>query len=140
MTKIETIELYGVITKITAISAHDVIVDVKEEGTGKVWEVVLADDMRTHFDLEEGLHVYARGAKALGGIFADCFEEWGRVCAVCGKWHTEGYYVLENDYACSEECAVYLYHGDWNAFKADLALLDFPDTADNAPTYWTEWE
>lgn len=140
MTKIETIELYGVITKITAISAHVVIVDVKEEGTDKVWEVVLADDMRTPFYLEEGLHVYARGAKALGGIFADCFEEWGRVCAVCGKWHTEGYYVLENDYACSEECAVYLYHGDWNAFKADLALLDFPDTADNAPTYWTEWE
>lgn len=53
MTKIETIELYGVITKITAISAHDVIVDVKEEGTGnEVGSPEVSGVWRVHLPLQ----------------------------------------------------------------------------------------
>lgn len=139
MTKIETIELYGVITKITAISAHNVIVDVKEEGTGKVWEVVLADDMRIHFDLEVGVHVYARGEKALGGIFADYIDEWGRYCSHCGKHMTEGWYVKEYMYACCDECAIALCE-DEEDFRAGIIVDENGDLTDEAYTYWTEWE
>lgn len=48
--------------------------------------------------------------------------------------------VGECEYACSEECALKLYKGDEEAFKSDLAMLDDPDLANNAPTYWTEWD
>lgn len=134
------IEIYGVITKITAISAHDVIIDVKEEGTNKVWEVLLTNDMRLHFDLEEGVHVYACGEKALGGIFAEYVDEWGRICSHCGKHHTEGWYVNEDFYACSDECAIALCDGDEDAFRAGIIVDENGDLTDDAYTYWTEWE
>ena len=124
------IEIYGVITKITAVSAHDVIINVKEEGTNKVWEVLLANDMRLHFDLEEGVHVYARGEKALGGIFAEYVDEWGRICSHCGKHHTEGYYSENTGlYACSDECLEHLYTEAEIMEEREQELL-----------FWTEWE
>lgn len=142
MTKIETMKLYGVVTEITGISGQDVFVKVKEFEGENVWEIILSS-MFLNFDLTKGVHVHVRGEKSLENrnmIIADYIDEWGRICDVCGKWMNEGYYVGECNYACSEDCAIYLYDGDANAFRADLALLDNPDTADNAPTYWTEWE
>ena len=73
-------------------------------------------------------------------VVATSVDRWGRICDVCGKWHTEGYYVGEDEYACSEECAIKLYGGNEAAFREDLALLDDEETADAAVTYWTEWE
>ena len=94
----------------------------------------------TEWDVEDDGHYCACGMEIANGIMiATSVDRWGRICDVCGKWHTEGYYV-DGDYACSEDCAVQLYRGDWNAFKADLALLDDPATADDAEVYWTEWD
>lgn len=135
----ERITIYGILKSYEQISPEDYLLVIKEWNTAKEWEVV-ASKYQVYEDLVENGHYYASGVKALGGIIADEVDRWGRYCDVCGKWMTEGYYVLESSYACSEECAVDLYRGDWNAFKADLALLDFPETCDNAPTYWTEWE
>lgn len=135
----ERILIYGVLDRFVDINGRDYLLIIKEWKTGKEWEVVVNDKVLFE-DLVEGNHYYARGVKCLGGIIADEVERWGRYCDVCGKWHTEGYYVGEYEYACSEDCAIALYNGDANAFRADLALLDDPETADNAPTYWTEWE
>lgn len=94
----------------------------------------------TEWDIENGGHYWASGMEIADGLMiATSVDRWGRVCDVCGKWHAEGYYV-DGYYACSEDCAVQLYRGDWNAFKADLALLDNPATADDAEVYWTEWD
>lgn len=93
------------------------------------------------WDIDNGGHYYISGIEVSSDtILAYTVDRWGRVCDVCGQWHTEGYYVGEEDYACSEECAIELYGGDEESFKADLALLDDPDTADSACTYWTEWD
>lgn len=93
------------------------------------------------WDIDNAGHYYISGFEVSNGtILATTVDRWGRVCDVCGKWHTEGYWVGESDYACSEECAIKLYEGDEEAFKADLALLDDPETADIACTYWTEWD
>ena len=93
------------------------------------------------WDIDNDGHYYISGFEVSNGtILATTVDRWGRVCDVCGKWHTEGYWVGEEDYACSEECAIKLYEGDEEAFKADLALLDDPETADIACTYWTEWD
>jgi hypothetical protein len=93
------------------------------------------------WDIDNGGHYYISGFEVSNGtILATTVERWGRVCDVCGQWHTEGYWVGEEDYACSEECAIKLYDDDEEAFKADLALLDDPETIDLACTYWTEWE
>lgn len=135
----ERITIYGTLKSYEQISPEDYLLVIKEWNTAKEWEVV-ASKYQVYEDLAENGHYYASGVKALGGIIADEVDRWGRYCDVCGKWMTEGYYVLECSYACSEECAVDLYRGDWNAFKADLALLDDSETCDNAPTYWTEWE
>lgn len=134
----ERITIYGTLKSFEQISPEAYLLVIKEWQSGKEWEVV-ASRWNVYENLVENGHCYASGVKALGGIIADEVDRWGRYCDVCGKWHTEGYYVGEYNYACSEECAVALYGGDWNAFKADLALLDDPETCDYAPTYWTEW-
>lgn len=58
-----------------------------------------------------------------------------RVCSHCGAPMYEGY-VVGNEYACSEECAIALYGGDENKFKEDLKKA----SDINGETYWTEWE
>lgn len=93
------------------------------------------------WDIYNGCHYYISGFEVSNGtILATTVDRWGRVCDVCGQWHTEGYYVGEEEYACSAECAIKLYDDDEEAFKADLALLDDPETIDLACTYWTEWD
>lgn len=137
----KNIELYGEVIKTESIHAHTQLVYVKETKTGIDWEVI-CDDLRCDADLEAGLHVHVKGEKALiakYGIYANSIDEWGRICTHCGKHVTSGYQV-GGDYACSQMCAIALYDGDEDAFRADLALLDDPETADDAPTYWTEWE
>jgi hypothetical protein len=102
---------------------------------------VLASTDVIQCDVEDGARLYVRGVEVADGVvMAIEVEQWGRICDVCGKWHEEGYWVDEMNYACSEECAIKLYGGDEEAFKADLALLDNPETADRAYTYWTTWE
>lgn len=135
----ERITIYGTLQSFEQISPEDYLLVIKEYESGKEWQVV-ASRYEIFEDLVVNGHYYASGVKALGGIIADEVDRWGRCCSVCGKWHTEGYFVQEYYYACSENCAVDLYHGDWNAFRADLALLDDPETEEEAPTYWTEWE
>lgn len=93
------------------------------------------------WDIDNGGHYYVSGFEVLNGtLLATTVDRWGRVCDVCGKWHTEGYWVCEEDYACSEECAIQLFGGNEDAFRAELALLDDPETADEAHTFWTEWD
>ena len=93
------------------------------------------------WDIEDGGHYYISGIEvSKGTILAITVDRWGRVCDVCGQWHTEGYWVGEEDYACSEECAIKLYGGNEEEFRADLAMLDDPEMRDMACTYWTEWD
>jgi hypothetical protein len=135
----ERITIYGTLKSFEQISPEDYLLVIKEWQSGEECEVV-ARKYEIYEDLVENRHYYASGVKVLNGIIADEVDRWGRYCDVCGKWHTEGYYVGEYEYACSEDCAIALYNGDANAFRADLALLDDPETCDNAPTYWTEWD
>lgn len=138
----KTISLRGIASGVSTLyinrrTYHAFTLNCAEMGIYKVY--VRHED--TEWDIEDDGHYWASGMEIADGLMiATSVDRWGRYCDVCGKWHTEGYYVGEYNYACSEECAVDLYHGDWNAFKADLALLDDPDTCDNAPTYWTEWD
>ena len=135
----ERITIYGTLESFEQISPEDYSLVIKEYESGKEWQIVA-----TRWDVFEDLqlfhHYRCTGVKTLNGLTAEEVDRWGRYCDVCGKWHTEGYYVLEDGYACDEACAVALYNGDWNAFRADLALLDDPETEEEAPTYWTEWE
>lgn len=109
---------------------------------GKSYKIY-ARDIDCKWDLNDGEHYTASGiliSDDLNLVIATNVDRWGRICDVCGKWHTEGYYVCEDEYACSEECAIKLYGGNETAFRLDLAMLDNEETADYAPTYWTEWE
>ena len=102
---------------------------------------VYARDIDCEWDLNDGDHYTVSGIVITDEmVVAISVDRWGRICDVCGKWHTEGYYVGEDEYACSEECAIKLYNGNEAAFREDLALLDDEETADDAVTYWTEWE
>jgi hypothetical protein len=110
----------------------------ERKGTFKVY--VRYEDMDWS-DIEDGDHFSASGFLVTEEIMiATSVDRWGRICDVCGNWHTEGYWIGENNYACSEECALHYYGGDKEAFEEDLALLDDPDTADMADTYWTSWD
>ena len=102
---------------------------------------VYVRDNDCEWDLNDGDHYTVSGIViTYEMVVATSVDRWGRICDVCGKWHTEGYYVGEDEYACSDECAIKLYGGNETAFREDLALLDDEETADDAVTYWTEWE
>lgn len=58
-----------------------------------------------------------------------------RRCDNCGKPMKEGYY-LGGEYACSDECALVLYHGDKAQMEEDLSHAE----EDDAECYWTQWE
>lgn len=107
---------------------------------GKTYEVLAKQDT-IECDIEDDKRFYVRGIEVADGVVVAIeVEMWGRYCDVCGKWHVEGYWVGECDYACSEECAIALFNGDKEAFEAELALLDNDETADDCYTYWTAWE
>lgn len=84
------------------------------------------------WDIYNGGHYYISGFEVSNGtILATTVDRWGRVCDVCGKWHTEGYWVCEEDYACSAECAIELYGGNEKYFRYDIARKD---------TSWVQWD
>lgn len=58
-----------------------------------------------------------------------------RRCDHCGKPMKEGYY-LGGEYACSDKCALALYHGDKTQMEEDLSHAGEID----GECYWTEWE
>lgn len=58
-----------------------------------------------------------------------------RRCDHCGRAMREGYY-LGGEYACSDECALALYHGDKAQMEEDLSHAEEED----GECYWTEWE
>ncbi len=62
-------------------------------------------------------------------------DENVRRCDHCGKPMKEGYY-LGGEYACSDECALALYHGDKEQMEEDLSHAEEED----GECYWTEWE
>nr|DAE30235.1 MAG TPA: protein of unknown function (DUF3330) [virus sp. ct5rm7] len=62
-------------------------------------------------------------------------DENVRRCDHCGKPMKEGYY-LGGEYACSDECALALYHGDQAQMEEDLSHAEEEDSE----CYWTEWE
>lgn len=136
------VDLYGEIEQVVTLhlnrrTFHSFALKTEE---GKTYQVYIKEPDE-EYDLEDGRRYNVIGFEvAEGVVMAYYADRWGRYCDVCGKWHTEGYWVGENDYACSEECAIKLYNGDAQAFRDDLALLDDPETADYAVTYWTEWE
>ena len=138
----ENITLYGIATNVHLCHIHrgscyTFLLNCAEKGIYRVY--VRNGDNED--DLEDGGHYCACGFEIAEGIvMATSCHLWGRICDVCGKWHEEGYWVGECEYACSEDCAISLYDGDADAFHADLALLNNPATADDCYTYWTAWE
>jgi hypothetical protein len=107
----------------------------------KTYRVYVRHEDTECIDIEDGDHYSASGIEIADGIvIATSVDEWGRVCDVCGKWMNEGYWIGEVNYACSEDCALHYYGGDKEAFEADLALLNDPESADSADTYWTSWD
>lgn len=138
----KTIDLRGMAREVSTLyinrrTYYAFTLNCAEKGVYKVY--VRRED--TEWDIEEDGHYSASGMEIADGIvIATSVDRWGRICDVCGKWHTEGYHIGECNYACSEECALHYYGGDKNAFEEDLALLDDPATADDADTYWTEWD
>ena len=136
----KTISIQGIASGISA-EAHNCHTFTLTAGD-KSYKVY-ARDIDCMWDLNDGEHYTVSGlmiSDDLNLVIATNVDRWGRICDVCGKWHTEGYYVCEDEYACSEECAIKLYGGNELAFRLDLAMLDNEETADYAPTYWTEWE
>ncbi len=134
----KTISIQGIASGISA-EAHNCHTFTLTAGD-KSYKVY-ARDIDCKWDLNDGEHYTVSGLMITDTlVIATNVDRWGRICDVCGKWHTEGYYVGEDEYACSEECAIKLYGGNELAFRLDLSLLDNEETADAAVTYWTEWE
>jgi hypothetical protein len=140
--EIKVVELYGVAK---GVQGHDInrrYFESFELNTedGKTYNVLAKKDT-IECDIEDGKKFFVRGIEVSEGVVVSIVvEQWGRYCDVCGKWHTEGYWVDETNYACSEECALTFYGGNKEQFEAELALLDNEDTADECYTYWTTWE
>lgn len=137
--KKQTIEVYGIVDRFTQISEHDYLIILIESDTNTQFEIVVSEH-NLHWELEENKHYYARGKASAGNsIVAEYVDRWGRYCDHCGRHHTEGYYVYEDYYACSEECAIALC-GSKQEFDSSIWLDENGELAENSPTYWTEWE
>lgn len=134
----KTIEIYGFVVAIRP--AHEGYhFTIREDGTDRTFAVFVSQD-NLHWDITEGGHYYVRGEESLGVVQADYVDRWGRYCDNCGKHHTEGWYVREDLYACSDECAVALCGGNEEDFRAGIIVDENGDITDDAYTYWTEWE
>jgi len=73
--------------------------------------------------------------------FLDTFNEEDcpplRICTNCGDFMYEGY-LLDYQYACSDECAIALYDGDEAALREDIhRSVDLDDGSD---FFWTQWD
>lgn len=78
---------------------------------------------------------YRRKLDEVVAATLDPDDENVRRCDHCGKPMKEGYY-LGGQYACSDECALALYHGDQAQMEEDLSHAEEED----GECYWTEWE
>ena len=134
----KTKEIYGTITEIKTDNGFETFVITTD--SNETYKVV-AKNESLNCVTENNKKFYVNGEMMSDGIInAINVEYWGRYCDVCGKWITEGYIVGETEYACSEDCAITLYSGDYEQFYKDLELLEDEFTANDAETYWTEWE
>lgn len=61
-----------------------------------------------------------------------------RTCSHCGKGMHEGYCLGELEYACCDECAIALYDGDEEQFRADLDEEE--RDCGSTECYWTVWD
>jgi hypothetical protein len=139
------VDLYGEIEQVSTLhltrrTFHSFILKT-EGGNGIKTYQVYINETDTEYYLEDGHRYNVMGFEvAEGVIMAYYADRWGRYCDHCGAWHTRGYWVGEQEYACSEDCAIALYNGNEKAFREDLAMLENEETADDAVTYWTEWD
>lgn len=88
--------------------------------------------------MEPALRGPGNVAETADGIVAATPEpddENVRRCDHCGKPMKEGYY-LGGEFACSDKCALALYHGDKAQMDEDLSHADEAD----GECYWTEWD
>lgn len=141
MEKKEKLTLYGQVTSVIDLDAHYYLVDFKEDESGEMWEIII-DEKHLYCDLETGKYYQVEGFIITSGkrvILAHYMDDWGRYCDHCGKHHTEGWYVKEHMYACSDECAIALCE-DEEDFRAGIIVDENGDLTDDAYTYWTEWE
>ena len=84
------------------------------------------------WDIEDGGHYYVYGMEVSDGVLlAVTVDRWGRICDACGEWHTEGFWICEENYACSEECAIKLYGGNEMYFRYDTVKKE---------TSWVQWD
>lgn len=142
----EKIELYGVAKRLHSYTnwTNDrknwVIRLITDEENKEI--LVIIDDEDEHYRLDDGeqRYVYVRGYMVNEGVMAaEYLDQSGRICSHCGKLHFEGYYVNENFYACSEECAIALC-GSEQEFRDSIWVDEDGELAEDSPTYWTEWE
>jgi hypothetical protein len=82
-----------------------------------------------------GPDIVAETADGIVAVTPDPDDENVRRCDHCGKPMKEGYY-LGGEFACSDECALALYHGDKAQMDEDLSHADEAD----GECYWTEWD
>ena len=144
--KKETNEVYGIVSNIdkyqpSRIDAMHYSFTITDDENGKEWSVIAPSTaIHWHFDNDDHKHYYVRGIQLNENtIIASYVDRWGRYCEHCGKHHTEGYYVNELNYACSEECAIALC-GSEQDFRDSIWLDEDGELAEDSPTYWTEWE
>ena len=134
-------EIWGICTDF--LQQDDIYRIYLKTDEGTIYQVSV-QDMDVHEKPEIGRHYYAKGDDATEtmkkpAIFADYVDRWGRYCDHCGKHHTEGYYVNEDMYACSDECGYALCGGE-KQFRETIWLDEDGELDENSPTYWTEWE
>lgn len=84
----------------------------------------------------ESLATWIYGAKAdvkdeFLGVYND--DDWPslRICTHCGDFMNEGY-LLDCEYACSDECAIALFDGDEKALREAIGDGE-------GDFFWTEW-
>lgn len=105
------------------------------EGSLDFWKGQGKDEITA---MEPALRGPGNVAETADGIVAATPEpddENVRRCDHCGKPMKEGYY-LGGEFACSDECALALYHGDKAQMDEDLSHADEAD----GECYWTEWD
>lgn len=141
----ESKELYGVIGDVEKFQPYRTDLAISEfiltnEEDNKEWTVLApSGTIHWYFD-DEQKHYYVRGIILNEStILATYVDRWGRYCDHCGKHHTEGWYIGEWEYACSDECAYALCGGE-QAFRESILLDEDGELHEDSATYWTEWE
>lgn len=94
-------------------------------------------------DLEsvDSLAAWIYGAKAdVKDEFLGAYNEYDdpplRICSHCGDFMNEGY-MLDCEYACSDECAIALYDGDEAQLREDIRQSVEEEICGDF--FWTQW-